>query len=140
MKNILLYLFTSILTLTACQNQAAPESVEKTAADINSEITAKLDSIMLIRDSLFTVRIGISKEEVEADVLLQLKVSEFDVNDEGLKSTINQYQIAQKSYADGNIDLEFFEARANEKLQMAEMYIETLKKIAHVYFNPEIPN
>ncbi len=127
---------------TACQNQAASETepVEKTAADINSEITAKMDSIMLIRDSLFNVRIGISKETVDADVLLQIKVSEFDVNDEGLKSTINQYQIVQKSYADGNVDLEFFEARAYEKLEMAEMYIETLKKIAYVYFNPDIPN
>jgi hypothetical protein len=126
--------------LTACQNQAAPEVVEKSAEDINSEISAKMDSIMLIRDSLYAVRIGISKEAVDADVLLQIKVSEFDINDEGLKSTINQYQIAQRSYADGNIDLEFFEARAYEKLEMAEMYIETLKKIAYVYFNPEIPN
>ena len=80
MKKLIPFLVLSMVSLAACQssgNSQEEQAMSETdkAAQIKEAVKASLDSMMLIRDSIFNVRVAILKTTIDADPLLAMKVS-----------------------------------------------------------------
>jgi hypothetical protein len=145
MKKLIPFLVLSMMSLAACQssgNGQEEQAMSETdkAAQIKEAVKASLDSMMLIRDSIFNVRVAILKTTIDADPLLAMKVSEFDAHDEGMRANMDQFQMVVNNFENGTFDLPTFESMANDRKELAKTYLEKMKVIGHVYFNPDIPN
>jgi len=145
MKKLIPLLVLSVLSFAACQSSGNGQeeqtiSEADKAAQIKEAVQASLDSMMLIRDSIFNVRVTILKATIDADPLLAMKVSEFDLHDEGMRANMDQFQMVVNNYENGTFDLATFESMANDRTELAKTYLEKMKVIGHVYFNPDIPN
>jgi hypothetical protein len=145
MKTLFTLVTVLLLSLTACQtsgegqeNQAGSEA--ESVEQIKTSIKSSLDSIMVVRDSLFNVRIALLKTAIDADPLLAMKVAEFDGHDDGLRSNMEQFQMVVNNYENGTFDFAKFESMAKDRKELALTYLEKMKLIGLVYFNPDIPN
>jgi hypothetical protein len=145
MKKLIPFFVLLMFTFAACQSSGSGQddqtmSESDKANQIKEAVKASLDSMMLIRDSIFNVRVTILKETIDADPLLAMKVSEFDAHDEGMRANMDQFQMVVNNFENGTFDLPTFESMANDRKELAKTYMEKMKVIGHVYFNPDIPN